>query len=76
MDGSDLSNWNTDAHWQQALTLQFCILKATEGKTFQDPQYSPRIVALRNANMLTGAYHYAHVNNDPVMECDAFLAYA
>lgn len=76
LNGSDLSNNNDATVMTRAMKGDFIIFKATQGTGFQDGTYHPRITQARNAVKLTGAYDYAVVKNDPVVEADYFLNYA
>ncbi|MDP8957453.1 MAG: glycoside hydrolase family 25 protein [Actinomycetota bacterium] len=59
--GIDVSHWQGTITWSKvkAAGIRFAIAKATEGKTYNDPQYARnRRRALRNGILFT-AYHFA-----------------
>lgn len=71
----DVSNNNggaIDWHRVKASGITGVLLKATEGITFNDATYDPRSKAARAVGMRVGAYHFAHPENDPVMEAAHF----
>lgn len=69
----DISNWQAGIAIEEIAREGFsaCVVKATEGTTYRDPQYDgwiPRIIA---TGMIPGAYHYLR-NSDPVAQARAF----
>ena len=51
------------------------VLKATEGKTFQDPKYLERVKAARAAGLTVFSYHFARPsNNKPEEEAKNFAS--
>lgn len=52
----------------------FCIIKATEGKTYKDPMLGTNIRICLRKRIPMGFYHYARPElNTPVEECKNFL---
>lgn len=52
----------------------FCIIKATEGKTYNDPKFKHNIQICEERNIPLGFYHYARPeNNIAVVECKHFI---
>ncbi|WP_244442656.1 glycoside hydrolase family 25 protein [Azospirillum lipoferum] len=51
------------------------IHKATEGSTYQDPQYPSRRTAAKSAGLLWGSYHFATAS-DVQSQLDNYLGYA
>ena len=52
----------------------FCIIKATEGKTYKDPMLEQNIKTCLKKRIELGFYHYARPeNNTPIQECKNFL---
>lgn len=75
--GLDASNVNSDAAYAAALDgATFMIHKATEGLTFVDKKYAPRIAGARGGGKLIGAYHFGHPSSSMVAQAQAFLAAA
>jgi hypothetical protein len=65
LNGFDISNVNGAGIISRALTGDFVICKATEGKSFVDPLYPSFMAQIRRAGKLTGSYHFAHWANNP-----------
>jgi lysozyme len=66
LSGTDIS------HYQSSIPKgDFAILKATEGTSYNDPDFSRWWKALEGK--LRGAYHFAHPGNDASSEADHFL---
>lgn len=62
LSGIDVSKWNkvsvvTDNN------VDFCIIKATEGRTYKDPAIHMHTEAATNTHKLLGFYHYARPDN-------------
>ncbi len=67
--GTDIS------HYQSAIPAgSFCVLKATEGLTYVDPDFAGWWRDLAASGTLRGAYHFFHPGLDPVEQADHFLA--
>lgn len=62
VEGIDISNNNPDQDYSQ---YAFTFLKATEGETFQDADYSARHAAVRNAGKIAGAYLFYRTASTP-----------
>lgn len=61
----DLSHHNQIKDWNKFLEsakLTGVILKATEGVSFIDPEFTKRATMLKNAGVKIGAYHFARPN--------------
>lgn len=58
--GIDVSHHQGSVDWAKAKAagVQFAFIKATEGGTFVDPQFSRNRRALREAGIPCGAYHF------------------
>ena len=53
---------------------QFCIMKATEGRTYNDPKLSQNIKLCREHDIPMGFYHFARPDNNPaIVEAKHFL---
>lgn len=61
--GIDVSKWQGDVDWQLVAEgrTQFVIVKATEGRTYQDPKFKRNWEGAKKAGIPRGAYHFAHL---------------
>lgn len=57
-----------------ALTIDFCIVKATEGTTYLNPFFHSKMEQAKSLGMLTGVYHFANGRTSGLQEADWFLA--
>ncbi|HEX9236183.1 MAG TPA: glycoside hydrolase family 25 protein [Actinomycetota bacterium] len=76
--GIDVSHWQGDIDWTAvaAAGAKFVFAKATEGQTFDDPNYSANRTGAEAAGLAFGAYHYARPDSgtdDAVIEADHFI---
>lgn len=71
MHGIDVSSWQGDIH-PEALPIDFCIAKATEGTTYVNPYCDPVIQRCIDAEMPWGFYHFARDNGR--MEAEFFIS--
>lgn len=55
--GIDISHYNNEPTWEE-LEVDFVIMKATEGGTYTDPTFRPRLEKCKKAGIKAGAYHY------------------
>ncbi|MET0394981.1 MAG: GH25 family lysozyme, partial [Chitinophagaceae bacterium] len=53
--------------------LSFVICKATEGETYTDPDFSTNWQAIKAKNLIRGAYHFYHTDDDPVVQARFFI---
>ena len=57
--GIDLSHHNVVYDWSQVeVEVDFVILKATEGATYQDPKFKQYLEDAKSHNIYVGAYHF------------------
>lgn len=68
--GVDISNWQGGIK-PSDLDIDFCICKATEGKTYVDKYYLSTIANCIDAGIPYGFYHFAR-SNDPEQEAGFF----
>ncbi|MFT8362687.1 MAG: GH25 family lysozyme [Sporolactobacillus sp.] len=77
IEGIDVSHFQggIDFARVKAAGYQFVIVKATEGKTYADPNYRNNIVNARAAGLAAHAYHYFHAKTetDARLEADWLL---
>lgn len=59
--GIDVSHYQGSINWSsvKAAGIQFAYIKATEGTTYQDPNFSANYLNAYNAKVIRGAYHFA-----------------
>jgi Tol biopolymer transport system component len=77
-DGLDVSHWQDTIDFDAVAGagIRFVFAKATEGKTFDDPNYAIYRVDAASAGLAFGAYHYARPDSstgDAVAEADHFV---
>lgn len=75
LKGIDVSHHNNLAKILSIIDKpDFCIIKATEGKTYVDPMFHTNIRTCLNRRIPIGFYHYARPEfNDPIEECNHFM---
>lgn len=76
MRGVDVNNLRGSIDWRKVrqVGFEFAIIKATEGRTWDDPLFAHNMSAARAAGLRVGAYHYARPDhNSPGAEADHFL---
>jgi GH25 family lysozyme M1 (1,4-beta-N-acetylmuramidase) len=76
--GIDVSHWQgtIDFDAVAGAGVRFVFAKATEGQTFNDPNYATYRADAAAAGLAFGAYHYARPDsstNDAVLEADHFV---
>jgi lysozyme len=81
LDGIDVSHWQGTIDWTRVAGAgkKFTILKATEGQTFDDPNYSSYRSGAGAVGIIIGAYHFARPDtsaNDATIEADHFTGVA
>ena len=59
--GIDVSHYQGSINWSsvKAAGISFAYIKATEGTTYQDPDFSANYLNAYNAKVIRGAYHFA-----------------
>lgn len=73
MRGIDVSSHQGKIDPTKLPQVEFCITKATEGKTYVNPECDRVVQLCRKAGLPWGFYHYAR-NNDAVAEADFFVS--
>lgn len=70
--GIDVSHWDGTINWSQVAGsgVKFTYVKATEGTTFVDPEFSSNVQGAEASGVAVGAYHYAEPAN-PYSSSDA-----
>ena len=77
--GIDVSNWQGTINWENVATdgQVYAWVKASEGMTYQDPQFFNNLSNGLDAGVVMGAYHFARPDNNLASEDAAnFLATA
>jgi GH25 family lysozyme M1 (1,4-beta-N-acetylmuramidase) len=78
LPGIDVSHHQDTIDWAQvaASGQRFAIAKATEGRTFVDPNYATNKAGAEANGLAFGAYHFAQPDdgeNDAIIEADHFV---
>ena len=75
--GPDVSNWQGPAiNWTAVKSAGafFAFTKATEGLTYLDPTFSYNWAGIVGENMLRGAYHFGHPEEDAIAQAKFFVS--
>jgi GH25 family lysozyme M1 (1,4-beta-N-acetylmuramidase) len=72
--GQDWASYQPPAPPTAGLTFAFA--KATEGTTYQNPEYTAQTARAVSGGLVPGAYHYPHMADQVTVEADYFLAHA
>jgi GH25 family lysozyme M1 (1,4-beta-N-acetylmuramidase) len=78
LEGIDVSHWNGTINWSKvaASGRRFVIMKATDGRKFDDPNYASNKARASAAGLVITAYHFARPDTrkgDAVAEADHFI---
>jgi len=59
--GFDVSHWQGTVNFAGAYSsgARFVVIKATEGSTYKDPNFSANYIGATNAGLIRGGYHFA-----------------
>lgn len=73
IQGCDLSRWNSDTQFKNLLAenTSFFIMKATEGRTYQDAAFLKRADEVQRAGLGLAAYHFARPDNNMLAKREA-----
>jgi len=68
--GIDVSHHQGNINWQLVANdgKVFAYCKATEGMTYQDPNFTTYMTAGSNAGVIMGAYHFARPDNNTALQ--------
>jgi lysozyme len=74
--GVDVSNHQGSIDWQRVRSAgySFAYVKASEGRTFTDPEFATLSAGARRAGLRVGAYHYFTFCSDGAAQAERFLA--
>lgn len=75
LHGIDVSNWQETVDWQKykGEGIRFGLVKATEGATFTDAQFSRNWSQMAKYGMVRGAYHFGRPLNSATKDAEHFL---
>jgi GH25 family lysozyme M1 (1,4-beta-N-acetylmuramidase) len=64
VQGVDVSHWQGSINWTSVRNagIQFAFIKATEGTSYKDPNFSSNYTNAYYAGVIRGAYHFARPN--------------
>jgi len=65
-EGIDVSHWQGNIDWDKVAGAgyKFAFVKATDGTSYVDPEFTRNIQNGNSAGMMMGAYHFAHPERD------------
>jgi lysozyme len=74
VDGLDVSNHQGVIDWDNIdEKYKFVFVKATEGDTFVDKQFSENAKKIKSTGRILGAYHFFHFNYDGTEQANNFI---
>jgi GH25 family lysozyme M1 (1,4-beta-N-acetylmuramidase) len=76
--GMDVSHYQGAINWASAYAngARFVYMKATEGTTYRDPNFSANYTGSYNAGFIRGSYHFATPNSSTgAAQADYFVAH-
>lgn len=76
--GVDVSHWDDGQKsdlidWKKLNLAEFVIIKATDGETFVDEEFSYNWKQAKENGFVRGAYHFYRTNRDPIKQAKFFL---
>ena len=73
--GIDISHYQSDINWDTLLknNIAFIFIKATQGESYTDPQFSAHAIAASAKSIPFGYYHFFTPNKDPLKQAQHFL---
>jgi len=74
--GIDVSKYQGTIDFKkvQATGISYVFVRATEGITYQDENFSLNFTAAQAAELVTGAYHFYESNDDPINQLKNFIS--
>ncbi|KAJ3763325.1 glycoside hydrolase family 25 protein [Lentinula raphanica] len=76
--GIDVSHFQGTIDWSSVAAngISFVFIKATEGTTFLDPNFSDNYIGATDAGLIRGGYHFAHPDSSSgATQANYFLAH-
>lgn len=81
LHGIDISHHQGDINWDQlrnarveGFPLRFCVVKATEGRSYTDPDFADNFYEAREHGFVRGAYHFWNVSSTARQQAYFFLS--
>lgn len=81
LHGIDVSHHQGDIDWEQlrnarveGFPLRFCVVKATEGKSYTDPDFADNFYQAREHGLVRGAYHFWNASSTARQQAYFFLS--
>jgi lysozyme len=73
--GLDVSHFQGTVEWPQVIQAgyAFAFIKATDGITYVDPEFTANWRGAKAAGLLRGAYHFFEADDDPQQQAENFL---
>ena len=73
--GIDVSHYQGSVSWAEVRQagIEFAVAKATDGLTWEDPQFAINWPAMKAAGILRGAYHFFEPADDATEQAEFFL---
>ncbi len=73
--GLDVSHHNGQLDWQDLARQGYAFMfsKATEGVNYIDKSFYINFNKAQEAGVKTGAYHFFHPNQDPILQVNSFM---
>lgn len=75
--GLDIYHEDDVTSWKELVAggMEFVYIKATEGLHYRDLSFANNMKAAGDVGMIRGAYHFLHLDLDPVAQADRFCSY-
>ncbi|KAG7095345.1 hypothetical protein E1B28_006106 [Marasmius oreades] len=76
--GIDVSSYQPNVNWAQvkANGVSFAFIKATEGTSYQNPDFSSQYTGATNVGLIRGAYHFAQpASSSGATQANYFVAH-
>jgi lysozyme len=72
--GIDISKYQGTVDFQKvkAAGISYIFIRATEGNTYQDPNFESNFSSSRAAGLATGVYHFYETNDEPLSQLKNF----
>ena len=73
--GCDISHWDGDVDWHmlKRTGVRFVFIKATQGGSYIDPNFTRNWSSAGTSNLYRGAYHFFDPDEDPLKQAAHFL---
>ena len=73
--GIDVSNYQGEIDWKtiEEQDITFAFMKATEGKSYQDPYFLQNYQNAKQTNLILGAYHFYRFDSSPSEQANNYI---